>query len=1757
MKKNLLCVVFCFLSTLITLHAAAVNWVDSKRNADVAYFLHNSTPRIESYDLTTESWKTVITLSQIPTAFHIDDAYLYIAYDKAVYRYTYDGTNETHLGNFDHTVHGLFSEGDILFVNHSESYYAYLNSVNRHTAAQIDSTSDYIDAVLYASHSPENNKIYGTRHSGSPQDINVTSYNDDGTFIGTTDSPHHGAYSIGTHTWVWPGGSKVADASGNVYDGITLNHRNSFATQIDDLDFHGADIPIVLSGNRLSAFSKSVLETGYKELQVTPQHIHVKGNKVATFYPDDTSSNGMGVLFVGLDELSADTPGLPVSPTDLAFTPDDAFIGNDGILYLFSKTHESLFRWDVSNQQWQTAIPLLGSPEHAKYSPATNTVYTDYAGGRIFSIDLADSEPSETAFFNLSNTALGFATAGEFLIVIDGSRDTTSIDSTGTVVQTAYKTWNSHFKDATWSSDNQTLYHFRDGSSPNDLIKDVINIDGTFGEHADGPYHSSAGIQYPIRLNDDGTVLLLGSGRFYNPSTLEQVNTLPETLVDAAWVNGELFTIHDSSTVKAWTSPTYGAGAVHTFQGTAHRIFAISNTRFLLVYLDTDGVPRVSIYDTSYDLIPPAVLETPILSLIRNSASAASLDWTNIAGEEAFILERKTGTGGTWAELTTTGMDLTGFVDSTVTTGNVYYYRVKADNDGLESSYSNEVKVDLVYDPIDATPIPAPSVAFTADDMFIGNGNILYLLSKAHDSLFRWDIDTQSWLSTIALRGAPDYITYSEINHAVYTVYNNGSIYEINLQGSPLVEVAFANLATSPRGLIAAGEFLIGADNSGAWESHTSFAVDGSKIDYDDWNRPFKQAAWSEVTRRIYHFRDGTSPNDLHYEEINQDGSFGAQGETPYHSSVGITYPIRVKPDGTIVLLGSGRIYDANSLALLNTLPNTINDATWLNGELYTLSGGVITQYGGPTYAPGSTVALHGTGERILATIDQRLLAVSTGADGRPRINVYNADYSLSSPTALAAPVAFLGSSSTSSITISWTDVGGESEYRIERRNNSTDPWVQVGTTNADITTYSDSTVTIGNSYSYRIHAARNLLNSPHSNEIDVSLVIPNQVTNFNVVADSARQISLSWGDVQDETGYRIYRSTDNAYYQFVATSPVDSVAFVDSVGLSEGITYFYKVVAFNGVGNAPESDVKAVTTPIDPPVAPAVITASPVGALRVDISWSNVASETGFILERATTPVSNNRELVQTAGDNVVSYSDLSVRPETEYVYRVFARNLGGDSASTVSSPVRSGALTTPLQPNSISAIREDTNTVRLSWLTVLDVQNYTIFRRLQGNSVWDELAVVDGGVGIYYDNTISIGKSYEYTISASNDSGVSAQASPTLIDIKVEYFLLVDDFDSGSLSESWSDIDGGSFLSGAQEGSQYILYFSQTGSRSAATQELNVSEGGRIIFEIRAGNQSVDGWNNSESGEDIVLEYSKGGSQWIQMQSLGGVYPSLSGWTSFAIDIPEVARSENTQFRWRQRSHSGSNYDVWALEGIKITSYALPDEIPVPEAPGYLITDSTSASSITLLWQLVSSATSYTIERQESGGSWEVVKELSGLSNFYIDTDLTSSSLYIYRVFASNLGGDSAYSTTSIESTWSRVAEWRFENFGTTEATAESELNAIGADGVSNLLKFAFNLKKNQSHPWDQGLKNGMPKIVMDQDGYLKIQYMRMKSSSGSGITYEVQYSNDLADWYPLVAPESLSAIDDAWEVVTCKDTENLANRAHRFLRVKVVEE
>jgi hypothetical protein len=210
------------------------------------------------------------------------------------------------------------------------------------------------------------------------------------------------------------------------------------------------------------------------------------------------------------------------------------------------------------------------------------------------------------------------------------------------------------------------------------------------------------------------------------------------------------------------------------------------------------------------------------------------------------------------------------------------------------------------------------------------DGNI-YFYEKTQNKIIIYNLITSSFSEVnvkISESETLNKISYSSAHKRLYLGFSTGRITYLDSDDQQIKE--FATMAESVDGLSTVGDFLLVQDHSGAWESHYIFDINGNQTDWKDWNHYSNFYAWNEALERVYFFKDTTSPNDLVFEEINQEtGKIIDSGETPYHGDYNISGPILISPDGLHVFIGAGDIYNATSLIYEHSIGMVVDDAIW------------------------------------------------------------------------------------------------------------------------------------------------------------------------------------------------------------------------------------------------------------------------------------------------------------------------------------------------------------------------------------------------------------------------------------------------------------------------------------------------------------------------------------------------------------------------------------------------------------------------------------------------------------------------------------------------------------------------------------------------------------------------------------------------------------------------------------------------------------
>jgi lysyl endopeptidase len=157
-------------------------------------------------------------------------------------------------------------------------------------------------------------------------------------------------------------------------------------------------------------------------------------------------------------------------------------------------------------------------------------------------------------------------------------------------------------------------------------------------------------------------------------------------------------------------------------------------------------------------------------------------------------------------------------------------------------------------------------------------------------------------------------------------------------------------------------------------------------------------------------------------------------------------------------------------------------------------------------------------------------------------------------------------------------------------------------------------------------------------------------------------QINLSWQDNSyNEDGFKIERGTSPTQLLQIATVGIDQNYYHDK-SCQMGVTYYYRVRAYNTDGNSSYSNTASATIPTGVPAAPSNLRGI-CGAFEVQLTWhDNSSNEAMFPIERKTDW--DPWEEIGAAGPNDTIYYDRELPYAEILYYRIRAYNQYGYSS-------------------------------------------------------------------------------------------------------------------------------------------------------------------------------------------------------------------------------------------------------------------------------------------------------------------------------------------------------------------------------------------------------------------------------------------------------------------------------------------------------------
>ena len=685
-----------------------------------------------------------------------------------------------------------------------------------------------------------------------------------------------------------------------------------------------------------------------------------------------------------------------------------------------------------------------------------------------------------------------------------------------------------------------------------------------------------------------------------------------------------------------------------------------------------DFVPQSQLYSGVAPVAPSG------LTAAAASGTTINVAWTdNSSNETGFTVER-TNPDNTVADFAVAA-NTTTYLDTGLTPGATYKYRVQATNFAANSAWTSQVTVSMPVTPPQPSNGHVTGVTTTSISIAWQLNSTNSQNKETGVNLLRKTGIGGTFIQIATLPPGSTSYTDNGTNGAGLSTgqYYDYHIQAFNLAGySDFTGSNVDTLTLPPSGLSAApGVGLI----SLSWTAPARIPEDG--ITYNVYRGT---AAGGESSTPLATGLTGTAYSDV-----------TATPGQPYF------YVVRAVDTGG----ASGASNEVNSTAASSSVPAPASLSATVVGNQINLSWSSVSVatsykiYRG-TSPGGEGVTPIATGQTGTTYSDQNLqVGISyyyqvTSVNGSGESARSMEAVGVLAPAAPTNVTAAVSLDTPTDIEVTWHAATGASSYNVFRANTPGGEGSTAYATGITVTSFDDpgAATSPGTSYYYQIVAINAGGQSPRSAE-GLFATPPSAPATPATAIRPAGNVSLSWSTVTGATSFNVYRATTSGTE---GTTPLAtglaSPNYVDSA-VGNGGTFYYEVTAVGLGGESVKSGETSVTFVAGTPKGPTNLAANSVSPSQINLSWTApTGSVTGYNIFRGTTlggeaasPINGGSPITTT------TFSDTGLSSTTAYYYTVRAINASGagpssNETSAITQQLIPTATITPLNPSTVT---------------------------------------------------------------------------------------------------------------------------------------------------------------------------------------------------------------------------------------------------------------------------------------------------------------------------------------------------------------------------------------------------------------------------------------------------------------------------------------
>lgn len=353
----------------------------------------------------------------------------------------------------------------------------------------------------------------------------------------------------------------------------------------------------------------------------------------------------------------------------------------------------------------------------------------------------------------------------------------------------------------------------------------------------------------------------------------------------------------------------------------------------------------------------------------------------------------------------------------------------------------------------------------------------------------------------------------------------------------------------------------------------------------------------------------------------------------------------------------------------------------------------------------------------------------------------------------LSTPVLKASKSGYVSVKLSWNEVASAQGYQIYRAEGTGSYKRIKSISNAGTLSYTDTAVTPGKQYRYKVRAYMKLSSgnkySSYSNVKDIDFTVP--ATSFSTFKiTNYRTISLSWKK-KSVDGYKIYRKTGTGKYSCIQTIKNNTTVSFKDTSVKPANTYTYRIRGYVTVnGKNYYSSYTAVKKAELKMAKPQLKTAKVSGGTKIKVTWKRDSKADGYYIYRATSKNGTYKRVKTITKNKTVSWSDTNISTGKTYYYKIrsYVKATTGTKSSGYSAVV---SVKTALSKPTVTSLTASGGKVKLKWKKDNNATGYKIYRASSKNGKYKAVKTISKNSTVAWtDKSVKTGKNYYYKVRA-----------------------------------------------------------------------------------------------------------------------------------------------------------------------------------------------------------------------------------------------------------------------------------------------------------------------------------------------------------------------------------------------------------------------